>query len=75
MHHHTRRDMFDHRSFFVDELFIISSLSKFPFVPSKWEPIIEIYNAQETRFFEIPSVELLDYSNGYSVVYVKNSIR
>ena len=77
LHHHTRRDMFRHRSFFVDELFIISALSKSCFVPSNyWEPVIEIYtNAQKPRFFDLQSVELLDYSNGYSVVYVKNSIR
>ena len=76
LHHDTRWEMFLCLSFFVDEFYNIWAISESPLVPSEWEPVIEIYaNAPETRFFDIPWAQLLDYSNGYLVVYVKNSIR
>ena len=76
LHHDTQPEMFFGLSFFIDELYIIWALPNAIIFPDNCQPVIEIYtNEPESRFFYIPSAVLLDYSNGYLVVYVDNSIR
>ena len=63
--------------FFVDESYIIWSIPEAIIISGILQPAIEVYSNDkaETKICCIPSAVLLDYSNGYLVVHVADSIR